>query len=69
MVIVRYRQYAEALGDQHKLGKRLNFALLHDLLSMRFDGSLGYIQFMSNLLVELAANHKGENLLFARGEL
>jgi hypothetical protein len=66
-VPVRREQHAEPFRDQYQLSERLNLALLHDLLSMRFDGSLGSTQFMGNLLVELAANHQGEDLAFARG--
>src|ERR1700730_3106748 len=68
IVTGRRGQYAEAFGDQHELGKRLNLALLHDLLPMRLDGSFGNIQFVGNLLVELAANHQGEDLSFSWGE-
>jgi hypothetical protein len=65
---VRRDQHAEALCDQYQPSERLDLALLHDLLSVRFDSPFGSPQLMSNLLVELAANHQGEDLALARGE-
>src|SRR5216110_651152 len=61
-------EHAEALRDRDQFCQRLHFHLLHYLMAMRLDGTLGRSQFMGDLLVELAAHDETEHLAFARSK-
>src|SRR4029077_9680909 len=52
---------SQAVGDGDKLQERLSVQLVHHLLSMRLDGSLGGTERKGDLLVDLAARHQGKH--------
>src|SRR5437667_5461459 len=61
-------EQAEALRDRDQFCQRLHFHLLHYLMAMRLDGTLGRSQFMGDLLVELTAHDETEHLAFSRSK-
>src|SRR6516162_5708862 len=66
--LARRTHRSDPLGDRDCLSERVDVQLLHDALPMRLYGALRGAEIEGNLLVEPAANHKLENLTFARRE-
>jgi hypothetical protein len=57
---------AEALGDEDKLGQRLNPELLHEIVAVSFDRPLRASELVRDLLVESAPRDAFENLILTR---
>ena len=63
----RPSEHAEALGDEHKLGQRVDPELLHQIVTVRFHRPLGASELMRDLLVQPAPRDAFENLKLATG--
>ena len=65
---VRPSKHAEALGDEHKLGQRLDPELLHQIAAVRFDRPLRASELMRDLLVQSASRDPFEDLKLTRSQ-